>query len=42
MVDLIDRIKVFENGDISVKFKFADEYRRIAEFIEANTAQAAG
>ena len=42
MVDLIDRIKVFENGDISVKFKFADGYRRIAEFIEANTAQAAG
>jgi len=42
MVDLIDRIKVFENGDISVKFRFADEYRRIAEFIEANTAQAAG
>ena len=42
MVDLIDHIKVFENGDISVKLKFTDEYRRIADFIEANSEQAAG
>ena len=37
LVELIDHIKVYENGNISVKFKFADELRRIAEYIELNT-----
>ena len=31
LVELIDHIKVYENGNISVRFKFADEFRRIAE-----------
>ena len=45
LVDLVDHIKVFENGNIKVKFKFADEFRRIAEYIKINTdspEQAAG
>ena len=33
----IDHIKVYENGNISVRFKFADELRKIAEYIEINT-----
>ena len=32
-------IKVYENGNISVKFKFADELRKIAEYIEINTTE---
>ena len=28
-----------ENGNISVKFKFADELRKIAEYIEINTTE---
>lgn len=41
LVELIDHIKVYENGNISVRFKFADEFRRIAEYIEINTADPA-
>ncbi len=41
LVELIDHIKVYENGNISVKFKFADELRRIAEYIEINTQATA-
>ena len=37
LIELIDHIKVYENGNISVRFKFADELRRIAEYIEINT-----
>ena len=36
LIDLVNYIKVYENGNISVKFKFADEFRRIAEYIEIN------
>mgnify|MGYP000316218032 CR=1 FL=1 len=39
LVELIDHIKVYENGNISVRFKFADEFRRIAEYIEINTTK---
>ena len=28
-----------ENGNISVKCKFADEFRKIAEYIEINTSE---
>ena len=42
LIELIDHVKVYEGGDISIKFKFADEYRRIAEYIEVNTKQQAG
>lgn len=37
LIELIDQIKVYENGNISVRFKFADELRKIAEYIESNT-----
>lgn len=36
LIELVEHIKVYENGNISVKFKFADEIRRICEFIEIN------
>ena len=39
--DLVDHIKVYENGNISVHFKFADDLRRIAEYIEINTSNPA-
>ena len=41
LVELVDHIKVHENGNISVKFKFADELRRIMEYIEINTQSEA-
>lgn len=39
LIELVEHIKVYENGNISVKFKFADELRRIAEYIEINTTE---
>ena len=39
LIELVDHIKVYENGNISVKFKFSDDLRRIAEYIEINTTQ---
>ena len=39
LVELVDHIKVYENGNISVKFKFADDLRKIAEYIEINTSE---
>ena len=36
LVELVDYIKVYENGNISVRFKFADELRKIVEYIELN------
>lgn len=41
LIELIDHIKVYEGGDISIKFKFADEYRRVAEYIEVNKQKEA-
>lgn len=41
LVDLVDHIKIHENGNISVKFKFADELRRVMEYIEINTQSEA-
>ena len=38
LIDLVDHIKVYENGNISVKCKFSDEFRKIAEYIEINTS----
>ena len=40
--ELIDHIKVYEGGNISVKFKYADEFRRIAEYIELNSTMVTG
>ena len=37
LIELVDHIEVYENGSICVKFKFADELRRIAEYIQLNT-----
>ena len=31
LIELVDHIKVYENGNISVKFKFADDLRLSAE-----------
>lgn len=36
LIALVDCIKIHENGNISVKFRFADELRRITELIEIN------
>lgn len=36
LAELIDYIKVYEGGNISVKFKYANEFRRMAEYIELN------
>lgn len=41
LIELVDHIKIYEGGDISILFKFADEYRRVSEYIEANTHQQA-
>ncbi len=41
LVKLADHIKVYENGNISVRFKFADELRKIIEYIELNTEATA-
>lgn len=41
LIELVDHIKIYEGGDISIRFKFADEYRRVAEYIEANEQQKA-
>ena len=37
LVELVDHIKVYENGNISIRFKFADEFRKILEYIALNT-----
>ena len=37
LIELVDHIKVYENGNISVKLIFADELRKIAEYIHLNT-----
>lgn len=41
LTELVEQIKVHENGNISVKFKFADELRRVIEYIEINTQSKA-
>lgn len=33
--------KVYENGNISIHLKFADEFRKIAEHMEINTTDLA-
>lgn len=36
MMELIDNIYVHEGGDITIKFKFEDEFKRCLEYIENN------
>ncbi len=40
MMELIDCIYVKENGDIIIKFKFEDEFKRCLEYIENNNVLA--
>lgn len=37
LIELVDHIKVYEGGDISIRFKFADELRSIIQYIEVNS-----
>lgn len=37
LIELVDTIRVYENGNISIRFKFANEYRRASQYIEVNT-----
>jgi DNA invertase Pin-like site-specific DNA recombinase len=39
LIELVDTIRVYENGNISVKFKFANEYRRVVEYVEINAIE---
>ena len=39
MMELIDCIYVKENGDIKIKFKFEDEFKRYIQYIENNKEQ---
>lgn len=36
LIELVDHIKVYEGGGISIRFKFTDELRRIIEYVEIN------
>jgi hypothetical protein len=36
LVELIDTVWVHENGEITIDFNFADEYQRVADYIENN------
>ena len=40
-MELVDHIKVYDNGNISVHFKFTDELRKILEYIDLNNDTAA-
>jgi DNA invertase Pin-like site-specific DNA recombinase len=42
LIELIDHIKVYEGGDIAVRFKHGDDMRRVWEYIEINTQKQAG
>lgn len=41
LVELVDHIKVYESGNISVTFKVADQLRRVMEYIEINAQSEA-
>ena len=36
LVELIDTIYVHDNNEITIQFNFADQHKRIVEFIESN------
>ena len=42
LIELVEHIKIYENGDISVRFKHIDDMRHVWEFIEVNTQKKAG
>ena len=37
MIELVDYIYVHKNGNITIKFKFEDEFKRCVKYIENNT-----
>lgn len=37
LIELVDSITVYEGGNISIVLRFADELRRVQDFIEVNT-----
>ena len=37
LIELVDHIKVYEGGDIAVRFKYGDDMRHVWEYIEVNT-----
>ena len=37
LIDFVDSITVYEGGNISIVLRFADELRRVQDFIEINT-----
>ena len=39
LIEFIDTIYVYEGGRISIKFRFADEFRKIQEYIDLNSAK---
>ena len=39
LIEFIDTIYVYEGGRISIKFRFADEFRKIQEYIELNSTK---
>ena len=41
LIELVDQIKVYEGGSISIVFRFADELRRVQEYIEVNAPNEA-
>lgn len=42
LIELVGHIKVYEGGDIAVRFKYKDEMRHVCEYIEVNTQKKAG
>lgn len=41
LIELVEQIKVYGNGNISIRLKFSNEYSRITKFIEVNAHQNA-
>lgn len=41
LIELVESIQVYENGNISIKFQFTDELRRISNVIERNNHESA-
>lgn len=41
LVDLVDYIKIYEGENISIVFNFADELKRVVDFVEINSQLAA-
>jgi hypothetical protein len=37
LIELVEYVKVYEGGDVAVRFKYRDEYLQFMECIEVNT-----